>query len=144
MTCLTRAIVAPLAVVLLVAGAGDRAAAGPVPKPPPPDPLARAWLGLQVASAPLGEDAVMVEGVDHESPADRAGVRTGDRVRSLAGCEVDGTDGLLAVVGTLRPGAVVNLVVERDGQDRTLRVTLGVVPDPAGRDHPPWPTRCGP
>ena len=58
-------------------------------------------------------------------PAERAGVRVGDRVVAADGEPVDSVTALGALVGARGAGGVVTLTVERDGVDRAVRVALG-------------------
>jgi membrane-associated protease RseP (regulator of RpoE activity) len=58
-------------------------------------------------------------------PAEAAGLREGDVIRSIDGVAVDGPDELGRAVRRHEPGAVVDVVVERDGVEQTIQATLG-------------------
>jgi membrane-associated protease RseP (regulator of RpoE activity) len=56
------------------------------------------------------------------SPAQRAGLRSGDAIVAIDGHEHPGMDFLISFVNS-HPGKTLNLVVDRDGRDIALRVT---------------------
>jgi outer membrane protein assembly factor BamB len=58
-------------------------------------------------------------------PAESAGLEDGDRVRTLAGIEVESMADLKEVTGQYRPGDVVPIVVERDRKTVEIPFTLG-------------------
>ena len=89
----------------------------------------RAFLG--VSSRPAPEGGAEVGAVVPDSPASRAGVQQGDRIVDMEGRPVRDADDVSALVNARRPGDEVRVVVERDGERRTLRVTLGEQPEQA-------------
>lgn len=58
-------------------------------------------------------------------PAQAAGLQEGDVILAIGGAPVDGPDDLGRAVRRHEPGEVVDVVVERDGAERTIRATLG-------------------
>lgn len=87
----------------------------------------RGWLGFQVLPvARLGRhDGALVSAVLPDSPARAAGLEPGDVLLSLDGTPVtvrffEQVPPLYALVAALEPGAEVTLVVEREGDERTL------------------------
>ena len=60
-----------------------------------------------------------------EGPALDAGMKDGDVILSFAGVDVEDTRGLVRQVGNSPVGETVRVVVFRDGETVTLRVTLG-------------------
>jgi S1-C subfamily serine protease len=87
----------------------------------------RAFLGISSGPAPDGGAAVgaVVPG----GPADRGGLREGDRIVEIAGTPVRDPDDVSTAVNARRPGDEVRVVVERGGERRTLTVTLGTQPE---------------
>jgi regulator of sigma E protease len=73
--------------------------------------------------------------VNPGSPAERAGLKVGDRVLAVAGQPVFTPDELMQAIQK-RPGQSFELVVERAGQTLTLRVTAAAVADktPTGQE----------
>src|SRR5690606_18581805 len=60
-----------------------------------------------------------------DSPAEKAGLQTGDVITSVNGKRVQTTMDLRNTVGLLKIGERVNLEVLRNGDKRTLQVTIG-------------------
>jgi len=89
----------------------------------------RAFLG--VSSRQAAEGGAEVGTVVENSPASRAGLRAGDRIVEAADQAVRDPDDVSTVVNARRPGDEVRVVVERDGERRTLTVTLGEQPEQA-------------
>ncbi|MFM8944527.1 MAG: S1C family serine protease [Actinomycetota bacterium] len=74
-----------------------------------------------------------VVGVSAGGPAEDAGLRDGDVIVAFDGRAVDGSDALRELIQGREPGEVVELtVVLPDGNRRSIRVTLGTNPLPAG------------
>jgi S1-C subfamily serine protease len=89
----------------------------------------RAFLGVSSGLAPEGGAAV--GGVVPNGPAAKAGLREGDTIVEINDQPVRDPDDVSAVVNSRRPGDEVRVVVERDGERRTLTVTLGEQPEQA-------------
>jgi S1-C subfamily serine protease len=89
----------------------------------------RAFLG--VSSAPAPDGGAEVGAVVANSPASRAGFQEGDTIIEFADQPVREPDDVSAVVNARRPGDEVRVVVERNGERRTLTVTLGDQPEQA-------------
>jgi putative serine protease PepD len=85
-----------------------------------------AYLGVRSGDTPTG--GAQVGDVVAGGPADKGGIRAGDRVVSIGGQPVRGADDLSAAVNDHKPGEKVDVTVERGGQRRTLTVTLGTQP----------------
>ena len=85
-----------------------------------------AYLGVRSGDTPTG--GAQVGAVVAGGPADKGGLRAGDRVVSIGGQPVRGADDLSAAVNDRKPGEKVEVTVERGGQRRTLTVTLGTQP----------------
>jgi S1-C subfamily serine protease len=86
-----------------------------------------AYLGVSTATASQGGAAVgnVVSG----GPAAKSGLRDGDRIVEIAGTPVREPDDVAAAVNARRPGEKVRVIVVRNGERRTLTVTLGTQPD---------------
>ncbi len=70
----------------------------------------------------------LIEDVTPGSPADHAGIKQGDVVRSIDGQQVDSKDQLTSVVASRNPGTAVTLGVLRNGKPIELKVILGTRP----------------
>ncbi|HEB54681.1 MAG TPA: serine protease, partial [bacterium] len=76
-------------------------------------------LGMRVID---DDGRVVVMDVDPRGPAARAGVRSGDRITSLAGVGITWSPGFAMTLRAQRPGVEVQLVIERGGERRSLAV----------------------
>jgi len=90
----------------------------------------RAYVGVSTSEAPP-RDGALVRTITPGGPADRAGLAPGDLIVELSGRAVRSPSDLGQMVLTRKPGDTVQVVVQRDGDRRTLRVTLGERPDEA-------------
>ncbi len=82
----------------------------------------RGWLGVSVQDA---DDGVTVAGVEHTSPAGRAGIHQGDIVLAVNGDHIDSSRGLIRTIAAVTPGTEVKLSVRRKGHDMDVPVTVG-------------------
>jgi serine protease Do len=70
----------------------------------------------------------LVQIVEPGSGAEVAGVRRGDVITALDGTEISSYGDLLSTLRDYEPGDTVGLTVVRNGEERTLDVTLGEGP----------------
>ncbi len=99
--------------------------------------VTRGYLGVQIRGL---DDALaqqfkvpdtagaLAEDITPGSPADKAGLKTGDVIRKLNGNIVTDGNQLTAMVTNLSPGDTATLDILRDGQPMTLKVVLGERP----------------
>ena len=93
----------------------------------------RGWLGVRIQD--VTEDVAEAMGLEKvagalvtdvpEGPAAEAGMKAGDVILSFDGRDVKDTRSLVRQVGNTEVGKTVRVVVYRDGQTTTLKVTLG-------------------
>ncbi|MFG0331557.1 MAG: M28 family peptidase [Phycisphaerales bacterium] len=69
-------------------------------------------------------DGVLVEGVSEETSAADAGIKAGDILIAWNGEKIDGVAGLMGHIRTAKPGDVVKMSIERDGESMEVPVTL--------------------
>jgi putative serine protease PepD len=62
------------------------------------------------------------------TPAARAGLQAGDEVVEVDGEPIQSGDELREVIDSHKPGDKITLTIKRDGQERTVEVTLGQRP----------------
>lgn len=99
--------------------------------------VVRGWLGVQIQpvtpdiAEALGLDdargAIVSESQD-DSPASRAGIRSGDIIRSVDGKSIRGPRELARVIAAYDPEARVEVGLFRDGNAESVEVTLGTLP----------------
>lgn len=80
-------------------------------------------IGVAIASQP-GRQGVLIAEVYQNSPADRAGIRSGDEIVALNGRQIRSAEELARDIERHQPHRPVELVVERNGRQRTLNVRL--------------------
>lgn len=93
----------------------------------------RGWLGVgiqnvdQALADSFGLDkpaGALVSQVSDESPADKAGLLSGDIILQFNGRPVDYSSALPPLVGAVTPGETVSMEVLRNGKMKTLEVTI--------------------
>ena len=91
----------------------------------------RAAIGAEVSTV-LGADGspggVGVVTVTGGGAADRAGLRAGDVITAAGDQQTPDTTALSQVLAAAQPGDKVAVTISRDGQDRTVQITLGELP----------------
>ena len=91
----------------------------------------RAAIGAEVATV-LGPDGtaggVGVVAVTSGGGAERAGLRAGDVITAVGGAQTTDTTALSQALAAAEPGDTVTVTISRDGQDRSVQVTLGELP----------------
>ena len=103
--------------------------------------VSRGFLG--VALQPLSEElasqfkikgtnGALISEVTEPSPAQKAGLKSGDVVVEVAGKKVEGPRELQLLVASLTPGSKVDVKAVRDGKDQTFVVELTERPSARG------------
>ncbi|MBI3434733.1 MAG: Do family serine endopeptidase [Proteobacteria bacterium] len=99
--------------------------------------VTRGWIGVQIQSVTadiadsLGmkkAEGAIVDEPQADSPAAKAGIRSGDVIASVDGMTVKDSRDLAKRIGALAPGAKAKLGVLRGGEEKTLTLTLGELP----------------
>jgi serine protease Do len=75
----------------------------------------------QLTGALVGE-------VTPKSPAEKAGIKTGDVITAVNGKKVSDSRELRLMIGSMAPGTNVQLEVNREGQSKTFNVELAEMP----------------
>ena len=75
-----------------------------------------------------------------DGPADKAGIKSGDRIVSIAGTRVTDAASLSAAVAAQKPGEKIDVAIVRDGKPRTISVTLGNRPENASSEQSQQPS----
>lgn len=89
----------------------------------------RGWLGVELAAAPAGVPGVLVRGVIPDSPAERAGLVSGDSILTVGGEAVARPVDVIERVTARAPGERLGLVLRRAGAERIVAVTLEALPN---------------
>jgi serine protease Do len=100
--------------------------------------VTRGWLGVQIQPVTeeiaesiglSGAKGALVSDVTENSPAAKAGLRTGDTVVSVNGTEILEPKDLARRIAQIKPGEPVDLTVMREGKQTTLSVEIGTMPN---------------
>jgi serine protease Do len=95
--------------------------------------VARGKLGVLIQSVDQGladsfglpqPEGALVSSVEHDGPADRAGVKPGDVILALNGQPIETETQLPVRIASLMPGSVVHLTLWRDHAKREVSVKL--------------------
>ena len=82
----------------------------------------RGWLGIFLSE---DEDGVHITEVKEGSPAEKAGLREGDKIVEVDNRPVDDDGDIRRIIRNLEPGDTVQVEVMRDGKKKTVTATLG-------------------
>lgn len=123
--------------------------------------VSRGWLGvlIQEVTRELAESfkmskpqGALVSQVLPDSPAEKAGIKTGDVILEFNGTPIGQATALPPLVGQVKAGKAVKMVVLREGRKQTLTVKIGdlpdeiqagVTPDSQGKDRTQKSNRLG-
>jgi len=101
------------------------------------------FLGVYLTEDRASSDGALIEEVAPDSPAADAGLRKGDHVVRCNGRKIANSAALIPILVQGSPGDVLELRVERDGWQKSLKVTLarrsGAPADEPGPARPPKP-----
>ncbi|MCW4148252.1 DegQ family serine endoprotease [Halomonas sp. 18H] len=98
----------------------------------------RGWLGvmIQPVSRDLAEsfgmeeaEGALIADLDPEGPAAKGGLKAGDVILEVNGVTVDSSSSLPRLIGRVAPGNEVDLLLMRDGEERSESVELGTWPN---------------
>ncbi len=100
--------------------------------------VTRGWIGVQIqpVTPEIAEglglkkaSGALVSEPQANSPAAKAGIESGDVITSVDGNSVNDARDLARRIGTMAPGTSVKLGVLHQGQEKTVTVTLGTLPN---------------
>ena len=96
--------------------------------------VVRGWLGVAIQDLDKdmaasfgfkGTEGALIGDLTPDGPADRAGIKQGDIVVRYDGQVVTNVTQLRNLVAATKPGERVDLIVFRDGTEKSLRVKIG-------------------
>ena len=99
--------------------------------------VTRGWIGVQIQPVtPEIADSMglkqatgaLVAEPQVDSPAAKAGIKSGDVITTVDGAQVHDARELARRIGTMSPGTTVTLGMIHDGQSKTVTLTLGTLP----------------
>ncbi len=86
--------------------------------------FASGFLGVQLGERSDGGAGAPVTEIVPASPAEDAGIETGDIVIAIDGQDIYGSGGVIGAIRDNKPGDQVTVVIERDGEEKTFEVIL--------------------
>jgi serine protease Do len=108
--------------------------------------VTRGWIGVQVQPVTkdiadsLGLDkaeGALVDELQPDGPASKAGIKPGDVIQSVTGEEVKDARDLAKKIAGTEPGQTAALGVFRDGSQETVTLTVAKMPDRAVAEKKP-------
>src|SRR5690606_16228849 len=100
--------------------------------------VTRGWLGVTIqqvdddlaSSLSLGKArGALVAQVGKDSPAEDAGIKTGDVIINVNGKQMEDVRAVSRTVADLQPDSDAEIVVWRDGREKTIDVEIGTFPE---------------
>jgi len=104
--------------------------------------VTRGWIGVQIqpVTADIADSlglkeakGALVADPQPDSPAAKAGIKSGDAILAVDGKPVDGPRELARTIAAMAPGKTVTLTVFRGGKEEPVAVTLGTLPGEQNR-----------
>lgn len=92
--------------------------------------IERPYLGVQTGTAATGVGAI-IDSVVPGGPSDDAGLKREDRIIAVGKRTVERSDDVSLGIANNKPGDQVDIRIKRDGNERTVTVTLGKRPKAA-------------
>ncbi|MEA2939020.1 MAG: serine protease Do [Alphaproteobacteria bacterium] len=111
--------------------------------------VSRGWIGVQIQPVTdeiadsLGlktTQGALVAEPQVDGPAAKAGIQAGDVITAVNDVPVKDARDLARQIGTMAPGATVRLTVMQKGQQKTISLTLGELPNQRAERQPAEPT----
>lgn len=105
----------------------------------------RGWLGIviQELSKELAEsfgmkntNGALVAGLEKNGPADKGGLEPGDVILKFDGKPIVASTDLPRAVGNTKPGKTVSVEVLRKGNEKTLNIAVGEMPNDGAESAP--------
>jgi putative serine protease PepD len=94
------------------------------------------YLGVSLSQANAlstnNAGGTTIEKMTADSPASKAGLQDGDVITKIDGAAVASSDGLISILARYNPGQSVTLTIDRSGQTKQIKVTLGNRPKTVG------------
>ena len=111
----------------------------PVPPEPHPDPFAKGYLGIWFGGTGPNT-SLAIDRLEPGQGAAKAGLRPGDVIVRVNNLHPQQTQQVINHVVTFRPGAVIEVEVDRSGERKVFKVKLGTRPLDAEHSVPYPPT----
>jgi S1-C subfamily serine protease len=107
-----------LTILAILLGGLSYQTRAPVPRETPADPLALGYMGITLGAG------VAINEVAPKMPAEKAGLKAGDVIVRVGTLEPTNYEQVVAHICSFRPGAVVEVEVQRGTERKTFKVKL--------------------
>ncbi|MFZ1072114.1 MAG: DegQ family serine endoprotease [Verrucomicrobiia bacterium] len=77
------------------------------------------------------QNGALVDDVEPNTPAQKAGIKSGDVITEINGKKVNDANGLRLMISEMGPGTSVTVKLFRNGQEKTVVLSLAELPDEA-------------
>ena len=98
------------------------------------------WLGAQIVQS---SDGPTIASVIADSPAEKAGLKRGDVIKSIDGTSVSDVRAIRDALKDKKPGDTVTISITRNGNAQNVTVTLETQPEPLLQANPVLPELNG-
>jgi len=95
----------------------------PVPPEPKSDPYGRGYIGVW-----FEQNSLIVDRVEPNMPGAKAGLRKGDLIARVNSLHAESTDQVIQHVCSFRPGAIIEIEVQRGGERKIVKLQLAARP----------------
>ena len=101
--------------------------------------VTRGWIGIEAQDITpelaesfklSNEKGSLIAGVLRDSPADAAGIKSGDILVAINDKQVLDSSGMLNIIAVLKPNETAVLKIMRGGSEKQIKVTVGKRPKP--------------
>ena len=99
--------------------------------------VTRGWLGVVIQNMDenlaesfglKNKSGILINNVQEDSPAEKAGLKDGDVIVRVDGHEVDNVSVLRNKIALIRPNNTTSLAIVREGNEKNISVTIGEQP----------------
>ena len=95
----------------------------PVPPEPKPDPLGRGYIGVW-----FEQNSLRIDRVEPNHPGAKAGLLHGDLIVRVNSLHAESTQQVIDHVCSFRPGAIIEIEVQRGMERKTVKLQLASRP----------------
>jgi len=108
--------------------------------------IVRGWLGVMIQDITpelaksfglIRSNGVLVSDVVKDSPADKAGLLSGDVILRFDGKEIENAHKLSQLVAETAPNTLIKIDLLRNGKEKTLSLKIGTMPEEAQKSISP-------
>jgi serine protease Do len=108
--------------------------------------IVRGWLGVMIQDITpelaksfglVHSNGVLVSDVVKDSPADKAGLLSGDVILRFDGKEIENAHKLSQLVAETAPNTLIKIGLLRNGKEKTLSLKIGTMPEEAQKSISP-------